>query len=250
MPFCDYFGYFDPSQPYHVSFGELPHWEQEGATYFITFRTADSLPRSVWELARRERDDWLYRNGIDVRKSDWQQKVRELPYEAQREFQSAYVRKLEIALDKGHGDCPLRDPKLAQIVADSLLYFDGFRIREEQASTQGEAEVTVPRSVTATTEVRYHVSDLVVMPNHVHVMVCFLTGVQLRKQCESWKRYTAVRINRALLRTGMFWQEESFDHMVRDGDQFERFRGYIGENRKKAGLTECEGLQYRCADIM
>ena len=46
MRLVDKFGFFDPKQPYTVSFGELPHWEQEGATYFITFRTADSLPRN------------------------------------------------------------------------------------------------------------------------------------------------------------------------------------------------------------
>jgi hypothetical protein len=29
--------------------GRLPHWEKEGATYFITFRLADSLPKFVLE---------------------------------------------------------------------------------------------------------------------------------------------------------------------------------------------------------
>jgi hypothetical protein len=37
----------------------LPHWQQNGATYFITFRLADSVPthlRTQWE---EERATWL-----------------------------------------------------------------------------------------------------------------------------------------------------------------------------------------------
>ena len=32
--------------------GRLPNWEAEGATYFVTFRLLDSLPRSVLDSFR------------------------------------------------------------------------------------------------------------------------------------------------------------------------------------------------------
>ena len=34
--------------------GRLPHWEKDNATYFITFRLADSLPKSVLERIESE----------------------------------------------------------------------------------------------------------------------------------------------------------------------------------------------------
>ena len=43
----------DPQQPIVQKHGHLPHWEQSGATYFVTFRLADSLPANV--LASVER---------------------------------------------------------------------------------------------------------------------------------------------------------------------------------------------------
>lgn len=35
--------------------GHLPHWEREGATYFVTFRLSNSLPSSVFEKIESEK---------------------------------------------------------------------------------------------------------------------------------------------------------------------------------------------------
>ena len=43
------FSIYDPTAPVTVTHGHLPHWEQVGSTYFITWRTADSIPKQVWE---------------------------------------------------------------------------------------------------------------------------------------------------------------------------------------------------------
>lgn len=238
-PFAECFGFFDPTQPYSVTYGELPHWEQEGATYFLTFRTADSLPRSVVELLRRQRDDWLLRHGINPQLPDWQQRLQALPHQAQREFHRTIVTVYEAALDKGLGSCPLRDHKLAKFVADSLLHFDGVAVAEAQRKAEEDGGAIPNR------EVRCHVSDFVVMPNHVHVMVCLLSGVRLPAQCKSWKHFSAVQINRELKQRGEFWQSESFDHLVRDADHFDRFRKYIAENAAKAGLSPNEVIHYQ-----
>ena len=80
--------------------------------------------------------------------------------------------------------------------------------------------------------------DFVVMPNHVHLLAVFHDEGRMLKQCESWKRFAAVRINRDLGRSGEFWQEDAFDHLVRGPDQFEYFRRYIAANPENAGLGE------------
>jgi putative transposase len=36
----------------------LPHWRQDGATYFVTFRLADSLPQTKLDELRRIKEDW------------------------------------------------------------------------------------------------------------------------------------------------------------------------------------------------
>jgi hypothetical protein len=73
------------------------------------------------------------------------------------------------------------------------------------------------------------------MPNHVHVLITPLAPVP--KIMHSLKGYTAREANLLLDRTGLpFWQRESYDHWVRDGE-FERIRRYIELNPVRAGLV-------------
>jgi putative transposase len=82
-----------------------------------------------------------------------------------------------------------------------------------------------------------------VMPNHVHLLVT--PAIALPKLTKSLKGVTAKRANTKLALTGKpFWQEESYDHLVRNGWEFERIRAYIEENPVRAGLVE-EAGQYR-----
>jgi hypothetical protein len=46
--------YFDVEAPIAFLSGDLPHWRQEGTTYFVTFRLADSLPREKLQQWRAE----------------------------------------------------------------------------------------------------------------------------------------------------------------------------------------------------
>ena len=63
-------------------------------------------------------------------------------------------------------------------------------------------------------------------------------------QCESWKRWTATKINRTLDESGRFWQQDGFDHLVRSEAQFRHYRRYIANNPKKSGLRKGEYLHY------
>jgi len=79
-------------------------------------------------------------------------------------------------------------------------------------------------------DARYVLRDWVVMPNHVHVIVTPIADYTISEVLHSWKSYTAVKIHRLLGRSGVLWQKESFDHIVRSPEQLERIERYIHDN--------------------
>jgi putative transposase len=88
-----------------------------------------------------------------------------------------------------------------------------------------------------------------VMPNHVHLLISPLAA--LSKIMQELKGTTARRANEVLKRTGTrFWQDESFDHWVRNPDEFEKILEYIEQNPVKAGLTKrCEDWPWSSARL-
>jgi predicted solute-binding protein len=179
----------------------LPHWEQEGATYFVTFRLADAVPAQLAKRWREELETW--------------RKFHPEPWDAAvvSEYRRRFLQPREDWLDQGHGSCLLRDSRIAEVVAQALRFFDGQR---------------------------YYLDAFVVMPNHVHVLVQPLPGFHLSEIIHSWKSYTARQINRVLGHSGTVWMRESFDHIVRDWDAFVRCRDYIARNPEKARLHRDE----------
>jgi hypothetical protein len=53
----------------------------------------------------------------------------------------------------------------------------------------------------------------------------------------SWKSFTAHEINKSTGGTGAVWQKESYDHLVRDGEDLRNQVAYVLDNPKKAGLS-------------
>jgi REP element-mobilizing transposase RayT len=83
---------------------------------------------------------------------------------------------------------------------------------------------------------RYQLHGFVVMPNHVHLLVT--PNVNSTRWLGPLKGFTAHRANEILGTQGKpFWQDESYDHLVRSRGEFERIRGYIEQNPVKAGLA-------------
>ena len=81
---------------------------------------------------------------------------------------------------------------------------------------------------------RYDLHSYVIVPNHVHILVT--PHVITTKWLGPLKGFTAHAANRILSREGPFWQEESYDHLVRPGE-FGRITSYIENNPVKAGLA-------------
>ena len=82
----------------------------------------------------------------------------------------------------------------------------------------------------------YELGAFVVMANHVHVLL--LPRIAPSRLLQSLKGFTAREANRMLGRTGEpFWQAESYDHWVRDEEEYGRIARYIENNPVKAGLV-------------
>ncbi len=184
--------YFDPSAPVgRLRGGNLPHWRQDGAIYFVTWRTADSMPRERVDQWVQERDAWL-----KAHPEPWSLRDEE-------EYYRLFPDRWEAWLDEGHGECLLGKPEIRQIVEEVLRCEDG---------------------------TKYRLEDFIVMPNHVHVLVSPLGKHTLSEITQAWKSTAAHRVNKLLGRAGTFWQKESFDHIVRSAEQAQKFRQYIQEN--------------------
>jgi putative transposase len=129
----------------------LPHWELEGASYFVTFRVRKALGKAL------ERD------------------------------------------------------ALACIVEEALWF--------------GYVE-------------RYLLDAYVVMLDHVHLLLSPLSIWSLAKILQGIKGFSAREINKFLGRKGAFWQDERFDHLVRnDADWLDKF-SYIHNNPLSSKLVD------------
>jgi REP element-mobilizing transposase RayT len=177
--------------------GYLPHWEVDDAIYFITYRLSDSLPASVRADLRREHD--LLVRQIGDKTAVQRATVRK-----------RYLRRLDAHLDDGHGECLLRDPRVAEMVVASWKYFD---------------------------HDRYRLLAWCVMPNHVHLVMQLFDGATLDRVIHSWKSYTSTTGNRILDRVGQkFWSRDYYDHCVRSERELANTIEYVLNNPAKIGL--------------
>jgi len=131
----------------------LPHWEEPGATYFITF--ALRRPATV----------------------------------------------------------DLTQPDIGQLIVEALRHFDGER---------------------------YLLYDYTVMPDHVHFILRPLgppgKSERLSRITQSLKGWLAYRINRLCGGSGPLWQDESYDHIIRNEADHQETAGYILDNPSRRGL--------------
>jgi REP element-mobilizing transposase RayT len=87
---------------------------------------------------------------------------------------------------------------------------------------------------------RYDLHSFVVMANHVHLLVT--PHVAANRWLGPLKGFMAHQANVLVGRQGTpFWQDESYDHLVRSDREFERIRAYIEQNPVTAGLVATVG---------
>jgi putative DNA methylase len=171
---------------YWHSRGFLPHFDAAGFTQFITFRLADSMPQ---EVLVRWRDE-LERNEIT---------------------DADHRRRIEHYLDQNYGAGHLRDSRIANLLQDTFLKWDGER---------------------------YNLISWVIMPNHGHILLTPIAEFTVADIMHSIKSYTAHKANKILARTGQFWAKEYFDRYIRDHKHFVSTVNYIENNPVKARLCD------------
>ncbi len=209
-----------------------PHIHPPGATLFVTFRLADSIPQPVLRVYQAKKE-WLQAEEERLHKLRLADDSPELAAHAERlrQFQREWFKQFEDILDAADtGPTWLKDEHVAKIVADALRWRDG--------------KV-------------YRLDAYCVMSNHVHaVFAPYLSEASLQAKLtedglrfesdeppldvimHSLKSWTANQANALLERSGQFWEHESYDHVVRDDAEFDRIVNYVLRNPVKAGLVQ------------
>ena len=197
--------FFNPYADIRFTANRLPHWQQSGAVYFVTFRLADAVPHNLRTQWESEREEWLR-----VHPKPWSTEI-------ECQYHERFSDAIERWLDAGYGSCILRQPNCADIVTQTLRYFDGQRL------------VMI---------------SSVVMPNHAHALFVQNAEWPLEKVLRSWKSFTSRKINSLLHREGSLWQRNYFDRLVRDERHFANCVRYIRRNPAKARLHDGEYSLY------
>lgn len=196
---------FDEHLPLRIYRRNLPHWRQEGATYAVTFRFDDALPQSTLQALKRWRLRWEADHPPPRSQRQWAQYAKEVTHKTER------------WLDEGYGECHLRNPIHATMMAGALQFYE---------------------------TTRCSVGCFIVMPNHIHAVMRPLLGHELEDVLQVIKGWSAHQINLAKGTRGELWTAESYDRIIRDEEHLYRVIQYIGRNGRVAGLSTNEYLRY------
>jgi len=185
----------------------LPHYQVENGIYAITFRLAGTLPKHV--IDELKQDKQTYTETLD--KLKFNEKA-----EYKKEFGRNYYQKFDKYLNSVNvAPHWLTNPDIAGTIIDVLRFND---------------------------KKKYTLIAFCIMPNHVHLIISPMSKdtdnlFSLSEIMHSIKTYSAKKCNEILSRTGQFWHHESYDHLIRDYDDFSYHLKYIWDNPLKAGLV-------------
>ncbi len=201
----------------------LPHIQPEGATFFLTFRLAGSLPQSIVDQWKQERE-WLEH----LRQSN--------PFHYDRvklDFERKWFAKFESVLDGStHGPVWLRDDRIAAQIAEGLRYRDGRVYRLDAFSIMANHVHAVFKPLPVTRAISLRRENVKETDQTRDLVYHSLASIM-----QSLKGYTAFQCNRLLERKGEFWAHESYDHYVRDAEEWNRIVAYVLNNPVKAGYV-------------
>lgn len=175
----------------------LPHWQQSGKLVFITCHLGDSLPQSVLEEIRKEKQQWLEKHPEPLSSKD------------KAEYAQLFTEKTEQYLDAGYGSCIFQEDYCANILKESLNFYDG---------------------------VKYHLVSYVIMPNHLHVLLYLIdvSRYSLSGIMKGIKGNTTYQINKHLGTTGSIWHQDFYDRMIRNKQHLDNTLNYIKKNADAA----------------
>lgn len=184
----------------------LPHFQVNGGTYFITIRLYGSLPKEVTIKLREENDDFI--NQIKLLDKSPAEKDFLIDEQYRRYF-GKFDRLLDYAANDVHW---LKIPEVAKILSEAIHFRN---------------------------DVQYELICFTIMSNHLHIVFRILDeNINLYSVLQRLKQFTATQANKFLNKKNEFWQEESYDRVVRNGKELKRIISYVLNNSVKIGLVE------------
>ncbi len=188
----------------------LPHLQPLGGVFFVTCMLQGAIPKQVNEQWIKEHEEELIKLKCQPSDPSYLQLEKEID-------RKLWLKREKFLDSRKNGPFYFDDDRLARVAAESLYYWDGKKIE---------------------------LICFCIMPNHVHAVFRTLQPDEVKDSekvilmniMHSIKRYSANRCNRLLQRSGRFWQEESFDRLVRDRKELARIISYVINNPAKAGF--------------
>jgi putative transposase len=214
--------HFNPMKPHKEHYRrKLPHFQQPGQWYSVTFTLAGAIPKGTME--RYSSQLYIARTQLKElrsRESEFPNSDKELT-QAQNDYRIALL-KYRLAYDRILNKSAVPGLILAKeenrkIIENTLLFWEGKRLTNHAWC---------------------------IMSNHVHWVITVFERdekgkpVFLQDVLHSVKLFTARGINENENLHGQFWEHESFETTIRDDGHFARIFRYVIQNPVKAGLVQ------------
>ena len=193
----------------------LPHFQQPGQAYFVTWNLKDAIPpkalvrytqklnllkSQILNLGAANSDSPKNRRDSSSPLEKYRDSEIAAPFELlKKEYDSVrkkYIKAYDDLLDAArHPAIDLSQPENREIIGQTLQFWEGKKLKSKAYT---------------------------IMPNHVHWVFELLykdiegNPVYLQDIMQSVKRHSANQINKAENRAGPLWQKESFDTTIRD----------------------------------
>jgi len=196
---------------------ELPHFQQPGQSYFVTWNLKDAVPAKAlvnYKLQIIQLKQELEMAQFRKVQKETIAEINKKIYQARKKYMGAYDDLLDV---QKKPKIDLSKPEITSTIADTLHFWEKNRIDNYA---------------------------FCIMPNHVHWVLHVYEKdvnnkpVYLQDILHSIKSFTALKINEIENLKGAFWQDESFDTTIRDQQHLFRAIDYTIMNPVKAGLVD------------
>jgi putative transposase len=209
-----------------------PHIQPPGATFFVTYRLAGSIPKATVREYKAKKD-WLENSLRHLRGATNSKDPPELfaALEESERFRRGWFVKFEEILHKAAtGPVWMKNSTVADAVGESLREPDGRDYRLDAFSVMSNHVHAVFQPFLSETSLQEGIDDdgRVIFSSDYPGLSRIMHGVKGR---------SARECNLILSRSGQFWEHESFDHFVRAGKFYKTIK-YVLNNPVKAGLVK------------
>ncbi len=210
----------------------LPHFQQPGQAYFVTWCLKDAVPKHALKRYTEELQILKSRIGeagkavskpllkpVDWNRQDSEidlvlKKLKEKYYALRKKYIKAFNDYLDV---QKNPSVDISKPENTTIIRNALKYWENKKL------------------------INY---AFCVMPNHVHWVIKLLekdlegNPVYLEDILYSVKRFTSTQINKIECRNGALWQKESFETTIRDENHLYYAIEYTLNNPVNTGFVK------------